>query len=170
MIPIISDLMNFKWEFSCSEPGEILESRQMSETHISGGGSDANGNIRPIRSSTTHFNRCRVRWSNGKEAFSDLSGDYSVGDKVVLVYADGKLVTDLNVNTGEYIPKATAPKSMLKLYLYIAVSFILCFLLVGFLLIGALLFWFYKRHEALKAQLADYINNLPDAEDKKDAK
>lgn len=80
-----------------------IEARHLSETDVSGGGSDGYGGVNGITSSTTHFNRCRVKWDDGQESFVDLKGDYSVGDKLVLIYnAKGETATDLNLNTGNY--------------------------------------------------------------------
>jgi hypothetical protein len=94
------------WNFSHIR-GTILEVRQMSETHISGGGTDANGNSRAIRSSTTHFNKCRIKQSDGTEVFYNLRCDYSIGDEVEVVFVNDKVVGDVNSTTHEYITKPT---------------------------------------------------------------
>jgi hypothetical protein len=101
---------NLTWDFT-REWGVVMETRQLSETHVSGGGSDSSGNVRPVTSHTTHFNRCRIKWDDGRESFVDLSCTYSNGDKVSVVYANGVKVADINSTTHEYFtPRMIWPK------------------------------------------------------------
>jgi hypothetical protein len=81
--------------------GVAKESRQMSETSISGGGSDGWGNVRAIRSRTSHFNRVRVMWDGEGESFHDFHPTISEGDRVAVVSEDDKLRGERNISTGE---------------------------------------------------------------------
>jgi hypothetical protein len=98
---------NVTWKFT-DRRGQVIEARHLSETDVSGGGSDGSGGVNAVSSSTSHFDRCRVKWDDdGKEDYLNLDQDYSIGDKVVVIYFDnGKYkdqkATDLNLNTGDY--------------------------------------------------------------------
>ncbi len=151
------------WEFSHAS-GEITEARQLSETHISGGGSDMNGRVRAVRSSTSHFNRCRIKWENGKEGFVDLMGSFSVGDKVTLVYANGLAVAEYNRATEDtslrqvaridkILPKFVIPASIGGVVLIFVMG-------IGLLVLIGLLIYVALLMKEMKSQVLAYLEQL----------
>jgi len=146
------------WEFSRTV-GEVLESRHVSETHISGGGTDSTGRVRSISSSTEHYNRCRILWDNGKETFRNLHGDYSVGDKVFVVWAKDKFATDVNIGTGKYTPAKSDPTMSGNLFFGgLILSCLLIFVLIGIPMLIALLVYTFKRSKAFTKALEAYVD------------
>jgi len=94
--------------------GEVVEVRKLTE--IGGHADDIQ---------TRHKYRCRIRWSGGDEGFHDFSGDYSPGDKVMVIY-DGRVpVEEHNLTTKHFWP-VLRPNSSggLALFFFIAAIFV----------------------------------------------
>lgn len=66
--------------------GEVLDVQQI--THVSGINGDTGTRI-------TY--RCRIRWSDGKEAFAELRGNYSPGHKIMMIYNRREPVEEHNL-------------------------------------------------------------------------
>jgi hypothetical protein len=163
-----SSFWNVTWNFT-DRRGQVIEARHLSETNVSGGGSDGIGGVHAVTSSTTHFNRCRVKWDDtGDESFEDLDEEYSVGDKVVVIYReDGKVATDLNLTTGGYrVGKIDAP------WYIITAQVVGVILVVGMIyfrelltLIGLILaiggtVYTVRYGRSYKASLKDYVDSI----------
>lgn len=136
--------------------GEILESRALSETHVSGSMQNGRGNI---SSSTTHFNRCRIKWDGGGEEFVDCYGSYSVGDKVAIIYEKGKKINDLNINTREH------QKLKIQIGCLMAIACFVSFCLIFFIGIGivtsaALGWWIWDTNKKRNAALSAYVAQI----------
>lgn len=133
--------------------GVAREVRQLSETRVSGGGGNYYGNAAPISSSTTHFNRVRVEWTDGPPSFYDFKPMVSVGDQVAVASDGGVVKGEYNVNTGQRW-YARSSGGCLR----IAAVILSCFLVVvyglGLLLLAALYFHIRRKNEAIQ-QFAD---------------
>lgn len=171
------EFMNYfgTWNFS-SIRGEVLEVREMSETHISGGGTDSNGNARAIRSSTTHYNKCRVKAYDGTVAFYNLRCDYSVGDKVAVIFVNDKVVGDVNSTTSAYITKPASAKPNEKfvfpaIYGSIILGCITMFFLIGIpILIAGIVYAFKVNKEYIKQYREEIFGKGIDDDDDPKAK
>ncbi len=136
--------------------GEILEARALSETHVSGNLQNGRGQI---SSSTTHFNRCRLKWDGGGEEFVDCYGSYSIGDKVAIIYENGKKINDLNINTREH-QKLKVNIGCIGM-LAILASFALIFVMgIGILTSAALGWWYWDTNKKRNAALSEYVSKI----------
>ena len=128
--------------------GEIIEVRELSDTHVSGNSL-----------STTHFNRCRIRWDAGQEEFVDCRGSYSIGDKVAVIFEKGAQVSDLNLNTGRY--NQIVPKIGVISAVVFAMSCMLIFVGgIGLLTTPAWAWWRWNQGKKYKAALGAYVATI----------
>ena len=152
--------------------GEVLEVRPITITEVYG---ESQGARSWLRSESSHFNKCRVRWSDGAEEFVTCSGDYSVGDRVAIVWEGDRRVTDLNLNTNTY-KKVATPENRGCLQTLAGFATLVFFLVLGFLMrnwlvalagipvivVGVIVWsrWHEQRWAALNSAMAEYLQSL----------
>jgi len=151
-----------EWKFT-KNAGKIIEARELSDLHISGGGSDSSGRVREVRSTTTHFNKCRVKWENGKESFIELGGTYSKDDNIAVIYTNDRLVGEMNLTTDEY---QTHEKSMLSkkeqiiILTFIVVSVFLSFAIIGIPFLIVCIIYIVMKIKTFRTQIKAYMASI----------
>ncbi|WP_139792323.1 hypothetical protein [Henriciella litoralis] len=120
--------MTFKSKFRFKR-GKVISAQRMSETHLSGGGHHS------ISSHTSHWSEVRVEWENGSQDDVDVSGKYSPGDQVAVLWYGKKKVGDKNITTGWYWSKRNKfnPVGSFFFWLFFSIAVIIGLVVSGFL-------------------------------------
>ena len=121
--------MTFKNKFRFKR-GKVISAQRMSETHVSGGGHHS------ISSHTSHWSEVRVEWENGSQDDVDVSGKYSPGDQIAILWFGKKKVGNKNITTGWYWSKRNKfnPVGSFFFWLFVSIAAIIGFVVLGFFL------------------------------------
>ncbi|MEM5518416.1 hypothetical protein WNY37_15780 [Henriciella sp. AS95] len=123
--------MAFKKKFDFRR-GTVISSQRMSETHVSGGGHHS------ISSHTSHWSELRVKWDNGSQSDVNVSGKYSPGDQVAVLWYGKKKVGDKNITTGSYWSKRNKFNPVGSFFFWLFFSIVVIIGLVASAFLGPL--------------------------------
>ncbi|MAP94748.1 MAG: hypothetical protein CMK07_07340 [Ponticaulis sp.] len=134
--------MAFNSKFSFTH-GTVITAQRMSQTSVSGG-----GNNTAVTSSTSHWTEVRIKHRNGTQDDYNVSGRYSPGDELTILWFGKKRVGDKNHTTSTWWSKRNkyTPIGSVFFWLLIAVvvvaSFAIGFMTIAFGGIGLLIMGF----------------------------
>jgi hypothetical protein len=108
---------------------------------------------------TKRFTRCRVIWDDGEgPEFTDLSADYTPGQRAAVIYRDTNYICDVNIESGQQSVIGDRVEGILALVLFI--SFPLSFILIGLPVYFGVRVWSRVTTDRLRKQVAAYVETL----------
>ncbi len=105
------------------------------------------------------FTRCRVIWDDGAgPEFTDLSADYTAGQRTAVIYRDTNYICDVNVESGQQSVIGDRVEGILALLLVISMP--LCFVLIGFPMYFGVRAWSRMTTDKLRKRVSAYVETL----------